>query len=169
MNEHRDATYWWPAFRLETSWRVARAVGIALLGASPVFATPPSNDHLAATFEILSTGPSIDMEIELRPTEPFDTVTVEAASGVASLNPACSFNDVVKGGSYVCRINVAGTSTDAALTINVVGQRALGPAKPSFVEVSNFTMVNPSFVPSKTNTSTMQAPTLISSPGRTSQ
>ena len=166
MNGDFEAKYRWSAFRRETSWRIARAVGVALLSAGPVFATPPSRDHLGATFELLSSGPSSEVEIRLLPTEAFDSVTVEAASGVVSLIPACSFNDVVSGGSYVCVINATGTSTDAALTINVVGQRALGVGKPLFVEVSNFTMANPSFVPSPHKGPTTRTPALRSSPGQ---
>jgi len=120
------------------------------------------DEHLGASYEVLSRGPTTSIEITLKPTIEFGTVTVEAASGVATLSPPCSFRAVLPGSSYSCVVEVTGTSSDAAFTINVVGQRSSTAGAPLVAEVSHFTMLNPSFVRASKKPAGDRKPTLIS-------
>ena len=71
---------------------------------------------------------------KLKPKLSFDTVRVEAASGVGSMTPPCSFSAIQVGGSYVCRVDVSHKAGEASLTLNVVGERTTDPANPRVVE-----------------------------------
>ena len=132
---------------VHTSARVSLlAAALAFAVCSGASASPPTHRQLGASFKILSAGRTVTVEIRLEPRASFDTVHVEAGSGVESLSPPCSFTSVVRGGSYVCRVNVTHVSDQASLTLNVVGERRVDPTKPRVFEVSHFTIPNPEFV-----------------------
>ena len=132
---------------VRTSARIgAGAAALAIAICNAAFARPPTHRELGATFKVLATGPAVTVEIRLKPRASFDTVHVEAGSGVGSLTPPCSFTSVVRGGSYVCRVNVTHAPDRASLTLNVVGERQVDPSKPRIFEVSHFTIANPEFV-----------------------
>jgi hypothetical protein len=140
--------------------------GMFLVLASVASATPPSQNALGTTFKLVSKGQTNTVEISLKPTTSFDTVSVEGASGVESLTPPCSFSSVVVGGSYVCRVNVTQKAGEASFTLNVVGIKTLDPAKPRLVEVSHFTIANADFVAPKSKQSKKPTPGLVLSPGK---
>jgi len=123
-----------------------KAAAISVVLASVAFATPPTHNALGATFKVISKGQTSTIEIRLKPKTSFDTVTVEAASGVGSLTPPCSFTAVVVGGSYACQVSVSHKTGEASLTLNVVGEKTLDPERPRLVEVSHFTLANAGFV-----------------------
>jgi len=119
-------------------------------------ASPSTPNSLGTVFAVVSKGPTSTIEITLHPTAPFDSVKVEAGSGVATLTPPCAFSRVATGGNYVCRVNVTQAAQDASLSLNVIGQRIADPAKPPIVEISHFTISNDSFVePAATKPRTM--------------
>ncbi len=125
------------------------AVAAALMSAAlagSASATPPTRNDLGSTFKLISTGQTSTIEIRLKPKTSFDSVSVEAASGVGSLTPPCSFAAVVVGGSYVCRVHVTHQPGTPSLTVNVVGERTVDPAKPRVLEVRHFTLASPGFV-----------------------
>jgi hypothetical protein len=153
----------------KTSLQFVSGIGGALLFVAVGLASPPSHNTLRATFHVVSFGPSSIVEVKLRPTEAWDTVRVEAASGVGALTPPCSFSAVVAGGSYVCRVSVSPKAGEASFTLSVVGQRAVDPAKPRLVEVSHFTLPNRAFVAPGVTKSPKPTPGLISTPGATTQ
>ena len=66
--------------------------------AGVALASPPMHNSMGARFRVVSRGPTSTIEITLSPRAAFDTVTVEAGSGVASLTP-CAFTAVVPAGS----------------------------------------------------------------------
>jgi hypothetical protein len=116
------------------------------LGLGSALASTPTVNDLGFGYKIMSLRPTTTVEIRLKPTRSFDTVTVEAASGVASLTPSCGFSGVVAGGSYVCRVDVAGKPADAAMTLSIVASRAEpGGAVPQ-TEIHHLTLANSSFV-----------------------
>jgi hypothetical protein len=84
-------------------------------------ASPPTRNELGLSHTVLSASP-VTVEITLKPKRLFDGVAVEAGSGVAALTPPCAFAAVTEGGSYVCRFEVTGNSTDSAMTVNIVAQ-----------------------------------------------
>lgn len=128
------------------AYKVTRAgVVVVTTLAGVALASPPMHNSMGARFKIVSKGPTSSIEITLKPLVPFDTVRVEAGSGVASLTP-CSFTAVVPGSSYTCRVDVSQKPDQASLTLNVVGERVTDPAKPRFVEVRHFTLANSRFV-----------------------
>ena len=120
--------------------------GIAVVVAGLASASPPTHNALGATFRIISKGQTSTIEIRLKPRTSFDTVRVEAASGVGSLTPPCSFTAVVVGGSYACQVSVSHKTGEASLTLNVVGEKTVDPERPRLVEVSHFTLANAGFV-----------------------
>jgi hypothetical protein len=119
---------------------VALAVGTA--GASV-----PTSNELGVRFKVLKTGSTATIEIRITPRREFDSVAVEAASGVASLNPSCAFSNVtaVAGGSYVCTVDVTGDPSAAAMTINVVARRTIAGYKVPVTEVHHLSVKNPAF------------------------
>ena len=145
-------------------WTLTAVVGAALALAGAASATPPARNELGASFRLVSKGPTNVVEIRLRPKAPFDTVAVEAASGVESLTPPCSFSGVVPGGSYVCRVSVSHKATAASLTVNVVGQRRADPAKPPLVEVRHYTIGNAGYVARAAKRSERPAQNLLLTP-----
>ncbi len=120
------------------------SLSVALAGVAA--ATPPTHNAMGATFKVLSVGQTSTIEIRLKPKASFDTVRVEAASGVGSLTPPCSFTAVVVGGSYVCQVSVSHKAGEPSLTLNVVGENTLDKAMPRLVEVSHFTLANSGYV-----------------------
>ena len=153
----------------KTVRRFVAGIGCAVSFIAVGMASPPTPNTLRATFRVVSSGPSSTVEIKLNPTEAFDTVRVEAASGVGTLTPPCSFAAVVAGGSYVCRVSVSNKAGEASLTLNVVGLRTVDPAKPRLVEVSHFTLPNAAFVSPAVKKSNKPTPGLMSTPGATVQ
>jgi len=119
---------------------VKTAAGVALLVTGVALASPPVHNSLGATFRVVSKGATSIIEIRLKPKAPFDSVRVEAASGVGTLAPPCAFSDVVPGGSYSCQVNVSAKQGAASLTLNLVGEKTVDPEKPRIVEVSHFTL-----------------------------
>jgi hypothetical protein len=139
--------------------------GLALIFATVASASPPTHNTLGAGFKVISksqTGSTI--EIRLKPKVPFDTVAVEAGSGVGSLTSPCSFSDLVVGQSYVCQVSMTPRSDAASATLNVVGQRTVDPARPRVVEVHHFTVANPDFVAPAAKGANRPVPSLISTP-----
>ncbi|MGH8133919.1 MAG: hypothetical protein ACRETP_11935 [Steroidobacteraceae bacterium] len=91
-------------------------------------------------------------------------VRIEAASGVGSLTPPCSFTAVVIGGSYVCRVNVSPKAGEASLTVNVVGEKTVDPERPRVVEVNHFTLATPGFTAPAVKRSSKPTPGLVLTP-----
>jgi hypothetical protein len=117
---------------------VTSAAGLLLTAAA--LASPPMQNSMGAKFKVISKGATSTIEIRLEPQAGFDTVRVEAASGVGSLTPSCAFSAVVPGGSYSCQVHVSAAEGAAALTLNVVAEKTLDPRKPRLVEVRHFTL-----------------------------
>lgn len=144
------------------------AAAFVLLAIGTASATVPTANDLGFRYKIVTSGPMTAIEIRLKPHRSFDAVSVEAASGVASLSPPCAFSVLVAGGSYVCRVDVTGKPSDAAMTLNVVARRANpGSALPS-TEIHHVSVKNASFVPSAA-TKAASKHVLESSPTKTSQ
>jgi hypothetical protein len=116
------------------------------LAVGAAFASPPTINELGFSYTIVARGPTMTVDIRLKPTRSFDTVKVEAASGVASLTSTCGFSSVAAGGSYVCRVDVAGKPSDAAMTINIVAQQALPGGPIPHTEIQHLSLTNTSFV-----------------------
>ena len=95
----------------------------------------------------MKSGPTTTVEIRMTPRRDFDAVAVEAASGVASLAPSCGFANVrlVAGGTYACRVEVTGKASEAAMTLNVFGRRALSGGSVPVTEVHHFSGKNTGF------------------------
>lgn len=151
--------------RTDSQLATAVATSCVLLLANVAMASPPSDNTLGATFRVVSAGPSSTVEIKLKPSAAFDTVRVEAASGVGTLSPPCSFDAVMEGGSYVCRVNVSHKAGEASLSLNVVGQRTVDAAKPGLIDVVHFTLPNAAFVAPAVKKSNTPTPGLLSTPG----
>jgi len=156
-------------FVAKTIRQFVAGAGCALLFVAVGLASPPSRNTLGATFRVITSGPSSIVEITLRPSAAWDTVRVEAASGVGALTPPCSFSAVAAGGSYACRVSVSHKAGEASLTLNVVGLRAVDPAKPRLVEISHFTLPNAAFIAPAARKSTRPISGLISTPEATAQ
>ncbi len=110
-------------------------------------ASPESGNELGFTYAIVSTGGVVTVDIRLKPTRSFDTVTVEPGSGVASLSPPCQLVSLVTGGSYGCRIEVTGTGDQPGMTVNVVGLRRSPGVPVPASEIHHFSLSNASFAP----------------------
>ncbi len=144
----------------------ATAAGMLALIAGTVSATPPSHTSLGATFKIVSEGRDNIIEIRLRPTASFDTVDVEAGSGVQSFTPPCAFSAVEAGGAYSCQVSVAAKRKHPSFTLNVIGTKAVDPEKPRIVEVHHFTVPNAQFAPPSATRSRQPIPSLVTSPSK---
>ena len=127
-------------------WMAAASLSIVIGTAS---ASVPTSNELGVRFTVITSGPPATVEIRLTPRQSFDTVDIEAASGVASLAPPCAFSNVVAGGSYVCRVDVTGKPSDPAMTINVVAQHARSGNGLPETEIHHLSVKNKSFLPSK--------------------
>jgi hypothetical protein len=131
---------------------VGLSVALAIGAAN---ASVPTSNELGVRFKVLRTGPTATVEIRMTPQRGFDSVTVEAASGVASLTPACGFTSVtvVPGGSYVCRVDVTGKPSEAAMTLNVVARRTVPGGTVPAMEVHHLSIKNSAFaLPQKSAT-----------------
>ena len=125
--------------------RIAVSLSSILVAAS-VLASPPTHNQLGYAHKILSRGATMTVEITLKPKRSFDNVSVQAGSGVASLAPDCSFAGVSAGGSYVCRFEVTGKPTDAAMTVNIVAENTPATHALAQTEVHHLTMTNSAFL-----------------------
>ena len=115
------------------------AAGLAWVAAGVALASPPQQNSLGAQFRVLSQGASSVVEIRLQPKAAFDSVRVEAASGVASVTP-CTFTAVTPGQSYSCQVSVSAQQGAPSLTLNLIGEKAVAADRPGIVEVSHFTL-----------------------------
>jgi hypothetical protein len=145
--------------------RWARSFGRALVALAALFlwvdsglAAPSPAARLGASYKVLSRGNLSAIEITLKPTVDFATVTVEPVSGVALLSAPCFLQDLGPDRSEVCVTQVAGDTKDRVLTIKVVGHRPISAGTPA-VEISRFTMPNPSFVAAADKASKSSQPT----------
>lgn len=129
---------------------LATAVFLSL-ASGVVSASVATSNELGIQFKVVTSGPTVTVEIRMTPRRNFDSVTVEAASGVASLTPSCGFSNVavVAGGSYVCRVDVTSKPSDAAMTLNVVARRAASAGGLPEMEIHHISIKNSAFVPSK--------------------
>jgi hypothetical protein len=125
--------------------RILLSLSLMLLVGSAM-ASPPTRNELGYTHKILSRGATITVEITLKPKRSFDSVSVQAGSGVGSISPDCSFAGVTVGGSYVCRFDVTGKPTDAAMTVNVVAESRPSTHGLVQTEIHHLTMTNSGFV-----------------------
>jgi hypothetical protein len=125
--------------------RIALSLSSILLAGSAI-ASPPTHNQLGYAHKIIRNGATMTVEITLKPKRSFDSVSVQAGSGVASISPDCSFIGVTVGGSYVCRFDVTGKPTDAAMTVNIVAESTPAPHALVHAEVHHLTMPNSAFV-----------------------
>jgi hypothetical protein len=114
--------------------------------AGSAMGSPATPNQLGYSHKILSQGATVSVEISLKPKRSFDRVSVQSGSGVASLYPDCSFASVTTGGSYVCRFDVSGKPTDAAMTVNIVAESRPSPHGLVQTEIHHLTMANSAFV-----------------------
>jgi hypothetical protein len=125
--------------------RAITAMLLALTLAASATASPPHHDDLGLSYRVISVNP-LSVEITLRPKGLFDSVAVEAASGVESLAPACAFSAVTEGGTYSCRFEVTGNSGDAAVTVNVAAQLLPSAGAQPLLEIHHLTFRNPAYL-----------------------
>lgn len=123
------------------------AAVITLIAAGAARASPPQQNSLGAHFRIVSQGTSSVVEVRLQPKASFDSVRVEAASGVASLTPPCAFAGVTPGARFSCRVTLSARQGAASMTLNLVGERTVDPDKPRVVEVRHFTLATAGAAP----------------------
>ena len=119
---------------------------LSMLTVGSAIASPPTHNQLGYAHKIVSSGATMTVEITLKPKRSFDSVSVQAGSGVASISPDCSFTGVTVGGSYVCRFDVTGKPTDAAMTVNIVAESTPVPHALVHAEVHHLTLTNSAFV-----------------------
>ncbi len=117
------------------------------LGATIASASVPISNELGLGMKVLSTGATTTVELRLHPKRNFDSVVVEAASGVVSLSSSCplAHAGVVAGRSYTCRVDIAGKSSEAAMTINVIARRSIPGGVVPETEVHNLSISNTGF------------------------
>ena len=134
-----------PAMCGPARW-MAAALSVAL-AISEAHASVPTSNELGVQFKVLKTGPTTAVEISMRPRRDFDSVTVEAGSGVASLTPSCGFKNVTAAADkpYVCRVDVTGKSSEAAMTLNVVARRVVPGGTVPVMEVHHFSIKSPTY------------------------
>ncbi len=152
------------ALRRQTSGNTFRrrldpwmGAGLSLLMAiGAATASEPMSNDLGVQFKVLKMGPTASVEIRMTPRRDFDSVTVEAASGVASLSPPCAFTRVIAGagGSYVCRMDVTGKPSEAAMTLNVLARRAVPGGTVPVMEVHHLSVRNSAFTRSQKSAAT---------------
>jgi hypothetical protein len=124
---------------------IGAAAGGALAVTAMAFASTATNNELGVKFKSVAAGATTTVEIRLAPRRAFDSVTVEAASGVATLNPPCAFSNVAPGGTYSCRVELTGKTTDPTMTVNVVAQHAAANQLLE-TETHHFSVKNAAFV-----------------------
>ena len=131
--------------------------GAALwLAANAALATVPNSNELGVHFKVLKSGAIATVEIRITPRRDFDSVSIEAASGVASLTPTCALTNaaVAAGKSYVCQVNVTGMPSEAAMTLNVVARRAVSGGTVPVMEVHHLSIKNSGYAASKKSAAT---------------
>ena len=118
-----------------------------LLSISAALGSVPTSNELGIRFKVLNSGPTSTVEIRVAPRRDFDSVSVEAASGVASMTAPCGFTKgkLIAGGSYVCRVQIAGKPSEAAMTINVVARREVLGGPVPVMEVHHLSVKNSAF------------------------
>jgi len=124
-----------------------RTIGGALLAlafGAGAAASPPSHDELGFSHKVISASP-LTVEITLRPKRLFDSVAVEAGSGVAAVAPGCAFSAVTEGGIYVCRFELTGNSADPAMTVNIIAQHLPAANAQALLEIHHLTFKNPAY------------------------
>jgi hypothetical protein len=119
---------------------------LLLLCGAVASASPPTRDALGFSHKIINAGATMTVEITLKPRRAFDTVAVRAGSGVASLSPDCSFAGVTVGGSYVCRFDVTGKPTAAAMSVNIVAESTPAPHALVQTEIHHLSFRNEAYV-----------------------
>ena len=120
---------------------------LLLTGCGIAGASPPTRNELGFHYKVIVATPP-EIEIRLQPRRDFDAVSLEAASGVASVSPPCTFSNLVAGTSYVCRVEIAGAASEPAMTLNVIARRAGMAAGLPITEIHHLTLRNASFSPS---------------------
>ena len=130
------------------AWRGAALASLSLAIGTASASVPVSNE-LGIRFRVITAGPPATVEIRLKPRREFDSVRIEAASGVAALTPPCTFADVVPGGSYACRVEVAGVPSEPAMTLNVVATHASPGGGLPETEIHHLSVKNASFLLAK--------------------
>ncbi|HEX4387514.1 MAG TPA: hypothetical protein VH109_02700 [Steroidobacteraceae bacterium] len=141
------------------------ALSVAVTASAP--ASPPQPNELGARFTVLSKGATSTIEIRLSPKAAFESVRVEAASGVGSITPPCAFAQVEAGQSYSCRVDVTPKAGESALTLNVVGEKAAEAGHARVVEVRHFTLATGQAATTHA-ASTKPVPGLALTPGQSS-
>ena len=134
--------------------RLARrlATGLAaLLAIGGAGATVPTSNELGVRFKVLRMGTTASIEIRLTPRRDFDAVSVEAGSGVASMTNSCTFSNLkpAVSGPYVCQVQVTGTPTEAAMTLNVIARRTVPGGSVPVMEVHHLSVKNTAFAVSQ--------------------
>ncbi len=135
------------------AWQMATGLAVLLvIGAAG--ASVPTSNELGVRFKVLRTGATSSIEIRMSPRRDFESVVVEAASGVESLSPSCAFANakVVAGGSYVCQVVLTGVPSAAAMTLNVIARRMVPGGTVPVMEVHHLSVKNAAFAPSQKNT-----------------
>ena len=113
-----------------------------------VLASVPASNELGIRFKVLRSGSPATVEIRIAPRRHFDSVAVEPASGAASVSSSCAFTkgEVAAGKFYLCRVEIAGRPSEAAMTINVVARRNVPGGTVPVMEVHHLTVKNSAFV-----------------------
>ncbi len=128
--------------RPSTRW--SRVGVVMMLSISAALASVPTSNELGIRFKVLRTAPTAMVEIRIAPRRAFDSVVVEPAGGVASITPSCAFSagQVAAGKSYLCRVELEGKPSEAAMTINVVARRSSSDGGVPVMEVHHLTVRN---------------------------
>jgi hypothetical protein len=124
------------------------AMGLSvLLAIGAASASVPTSNELGVHFKVLRTGATATIEVRLSPRSNFDSVAIEAASGVASLTSSCAFTNakVVAGASYVCQVDLTGAPSEAAMTLNVIARRSVPGGTLPVMEVHHLSVRNTAF------------------------
>ena len=130
------------------------ATGLAaLLAVGGAGASVPTSNELGVRFKVLRAGTTASIEIRLTPRRDFESVSVEAASGVESLTHSCTFSNakVAAGGSYVCEVPLTGMPSEAAMTLNVIARRTVPGGTVPVMEVHHLSVKNAAFALSQKN------------------
>jgi len=111
-------------------------------------ATPPASNQLG-----LSTKRDRRAEnaiaLVFEPRRNFERVTVQAASGVASLEGKCPAGPLLAGSRHECRLVLRGIPAEPGMTINILATYDVAGSGPKPVEVHHVTLPNPAFDRSK--------------------
>jgi len=139
------------------------AILMLLLGWAAAYASTPTTNDVGFSYKILSSGPPVTVEIRLKPRHSYESVAVEAGSGVATMTP-CAFSTVLASHSYVCRVTVTGKPGDAAMTLNLVARHTVAGGALPETEIHHISVTNAAYVPPAKGKAVSNKPTLTSSP-----